>query len=647
MALSVVPFVVLAALFLFATIDIRQHDGRVLRGVSLGDVDISGFSPEELDRELDSVSAVVESAPVYIETPDAAYQIDAQRLGLSVDRSATISAALDVGRQGSAVTRPFGWLARAFGGDRVDAVLDLDPEAAEAGLAAVSRTISIEPGPPTMSLVNGRLELAAGEAGSILDVTRLVRDLSGSLPSQPGDEINVEAFTTTDSMIDVSIQALVDRLNGNTSEPITLRAGSRTAVFEPAEFRGWLRLDTTAEPAVARLDGSAMAARTNELLETAQPSIETRSLIVEGNVLRLPEENATTCCTPDMADDVLESVLSGQTTIDVELVTDDRGPLIELGLRQLIGEFTTNHPAGQDRVLNIQRMAEIVRGAVIQPGEEFSLNAFVGERTADRGFVAAGVIYDGVFAEDIGGGVSQFATTLFNAAFFAGLDLNDYQAHSIYIDRYPYGREATVNWPSVDLKIGNSTEAPVLIWSEFTDSSITVKLFGTAWVAAEQTDQEVTMVESCTRVRTERTRVWLDGREEVDNVFATYQPSEGVGCDGRPTKPPPECVVSEILIDTDEDGFGDTCAPTSEICPPDTRPVDSDGDGDVDICELGPTSCEGDLIPLDTNSDGTVDRCVTLQTPTDPPTAEGTDPVDTESDQADAEPTPQDDASEN
>ena len=94
----------------------------------------------------------------------------------------------------------------------------------------------------------------------------------------------------------------------------------------------------------------------------------------------------------------------------------------------------------------------------------------------------AGVIYEGVFAEDVGGGVSQFATTMFNASFFAGLDLVAFQAHSIYIDRYPYGREATVNWPGIDLKVRNPTDYPVLIWTEYTRDSITVKLFGTAVV---------------------------------------------------------------------------------------------------------------------------------------------------------------------
>ena len=104
-----------------------------------------------------------------------------------------------------------------------------------------------------------------------------------------------------------------------------------------------------------------------------------------------------------------------------------------------------------------------------QPGERFSVNDFVGERTREKGFVSAGTIQQGHFKDDVGGGISQFATTLFNAAFFAGLEFDDYQSHTIYISRYPYGREATLNYPDVDLAFINNTPYGILIWPEYTE----------------------------------------------------------------------------------------------------------------------------------------------------------------------------------
>ena len=157
------------------------------------------------------------------------------------------------------------------------------------------------------------------------------------------------------------------------------------------------------------------------------------------------------------------------------------------------------------------------------------------------------MIVNGVFRTSVGGGISQYATTLFNAAFFAGLDFGEYQSHSIYISRYPYGREATVSHPNPDLEIINNTPYGVLLWPTTTDTSITVQLFSTKWVEGEQTGQtERREGVSCTRVTTERTRTWLDdGRTEVDTVTARYRP-EGRNCDGSNSNPQATTTTSTV-----------------------------------------------------------------------------------------------------
>ena len=107
--------------------------------------------------------------------------------------------------------------------------------------------------------------------------------------------------------------------------------------------------------------------------------------------------------------------------------------------------------------------------------------------TEENGFVEAGAINKGVFIESVGGGISQYATTFFNAAFFAGLEFLQYQSHSLYLDRYPYGREATISWPHVDLVVRNTTPYPILVWNSYTDTSITVTMYSTKWIEVQQT----------------------------------------------------------------------------------------------------------------------------------------------------------------
>jgi vancomycin resistance protein YoaR len=163
--------------------------------------------------------------------------------------------------------------------------------------------------------------------------------------------------------------------------------------------------------------------------------------------------------------------------------------LTALGIKEIVGEFTTRGFA-RDSGVNIRVVAEKVNGAIIRPGETFSLNGFTGPRGRPQGYIEAGVIEDGVPARAVGGGISQFATTLFNAAYFAAMTDVEHKEHSYYISRYPPAREATVfqnpDGSSVlDLKFRNDTPGAVAIQTAWTPESITIRLWGTKHYTVE------------------------------------------------------------------------------------------------------------------------------------------------------------------
>jgi vancomycin resistance protein YoaR len=149
----------------------------------------------------------------------------------------------------------------------------------------------------------------------------------------------------------------------------------------------------------------------------------------------------------------------------------------KLDIREPISEFTTYYSCCQPRVTNIQRAAQLLDGTVVRPGAEFSLNRALGKRTVERGFVEAPQIFDGRLEDAVGGGISQVATTLYNAAFFAGVKLVAHQAHQFYISRYPMGREATVSWGGPELIFRNDWPAAILIKVAASDSAITVRFY--------------------------------------------------------------------------------------------------------------------------------------------------------------------------
>jgi vancomycin resistance protein YoaR len=152
--------------------------------------------------------------------------------------------------------------------------------------------------------------------------------------------------------------------------------------------------------------------------------------------------------------------------------------LSKLGISGIIGEFTT-HGFASDSGMNIKRAAAQIDGMIVAPGGTFSLNAATNPRDAAHGYVEAGIIEDGHPARGIGGGVSQVATTLYNASYFAGMTNVEHREHSFYISRYPAGREATVFDNVIDLKFRNDNPTAVMIQTVWVPGAITVRILGT------------------------------------------------------------------------------------------------------------------------------------------------------------------------
>jgi vancomycin resistance protein YoaR len=176
-------------------------------------------------------------------------------------------------------------------------------------------------------------------------------------------------------------------------------------------------------------------------------------------------------------------ILAAQRQVPVPVVEQQPARNTEwaqrLNITEVVSTFTTNHPPGQPRVQNIHRACDLVNGTIVEPGQTFSLNAAIGPRTPDRGFVLApGFSTEEGFFDAYGGGVSQFSTTVFNATFFGGYKDVTHTPHSIYISRYPLGREATLDYPGVDNQFQNDSNSGVLVTCSYTESSITVTYYG-------------------------------------------------------------------------------------------------------------------------------------------------------------------------
>lgn len=186
----------------------------------------------------------------------------------------------------------------------------------------------------------------------------------------------------------------------------------------------------------------------------------------------------------------------------------------KLGIKEEVGSFTTAYSPGEPRVTNIRRASAILNGTIIPPNGSLSLNTVLGRRTEDRGFVAAPMVADGLLVDAVGGGVSQLATTLFNAAFFSGFKLDTHTAHQLYFDRYPEGREATISWPTPELVFTNNWKASALVRVFNGPDSLTVAIYSTSFarrITTETSERYATTEPVERRV----TADWIEPGQEV------------------------------------------------------------------------------------------------------------------------------------
>lgn len=601
-------------------IDNNSHNGKVMRNVTLTfpdgryeDAAIGGLSKSSLQTLLTDVAQEHASRPVTLELESGDQTFTMGDLGFGIDVDRTVSEALRPGRIGNFFERAGKWVGSMLDSHKTQVYYLTDLNTGF--FADIDDIIISEPKDAELAPrgPQQRFQFARGEDGAAIcgsDIARGVRESADPF----ADEIvvsvpTVKLPTRTDNE---TIAAQTDFLNEATSLGLTVRSAGTSHAFSPAVVRGWLRAELevsgkqmrTCADLAADSSTSDTASSTFSVSlvpdETIHAALEERFTddivpgdfgpitIVDGKPVAPDPSPGSRCCAPFDTDIILHALfadpdgtssdgtspaapdstpappsISVPVRVDHDLMPDFEADGL---IREIVSEFTTMHRPDteadpQPRVTNIQRFADLVRGAIIEPGETFSLNDHVGERTEEKGFVEAGVIYKGVFTEDVGGGVSQFATTFFNAAFFAGLDFLEYQSHSLYISRYPYGREATISWPYVDLVVQNNTPYPMLIWPTYTADSITVAFYSTKWAEAEQSDQAAIAEGECVRVHTERTLTFPDGTQKVDKVLAVYRPSEGINCQGNPEVPPPDCADNEIGIDTDDDEWPDACQP--------------------------------------------------------------------------------------
>ncbi|MEU6625815.1 VanW family protein [Streptomyces litmocidini] len=457
-------------------------------GTRVDGVDIGGMSRAEARAKLTAAAPASWKAPIPVRVGDRAATVDPAAAGLTVDVAKTADLAADPSRD------PVTVIKRLFSSDarEIRPVLAYDEAKTRAAVAGLAEENDRAVREGSVAFRDGKAVATRPVTGSKLDTDRAAESLRAAYPAATGaSAVTLPVSVTEPKLPAAEVSRFLDTYaKPAVSGPVTLTAAGQRLRISPYTLADHLTVRNDGGRLTAALDEQALrrdpdvarplAALTNAPVEGSL-GVRDGRVVVESE--GRPGHEVTAKALGDAVRPLLTRTGDAARTAPVATTVTEPGltsaSLARLGIKEQMSTFTVNFPTSPYRTTNIGRAAELINGSLVQPGEVWSFNKTVGERTPDNGFVDGTMILDGSYRSAPGGGVSAMATTVYNAMFFAGVQPVEHGAHSFYIERYPAGREATVAWGSLDLKFRNDTGKPIYIKASATDSSVTVSFLGT------------------------------------------------------------------------------------------------------------------------------------------------------------------------
>ena len=205
-----------------------------------------------------------------------------------------------------------------------------------------------------------------------------------------------------------------------------------------------------------------------------------RVVMVKGVIERTPEVTTAALDVNGLLDAVSKALKSGGPVELPVVEAPKKFPDDQLAqITDVVSEFKTHFPRRQyNRNENLRLASGRLNGVILMPGQQMSFNKTVGQRTEKQGFKLAGVYKNGKHDTGIGGGICQVSTTLYNASLYGNLKIVRRSNHSMPVAYVPLGRDATVDWGSLDLVIENNYSTPIAISSEFQPGTLTFRILG-------------------------------------------------------------------------------------------------------------------------------------------------------------------------
>lgn len=526
---------------------------RVTPGTTVAGIDIGGLPKAQAIETLDNALNPKSREPIMLVAGGQTINLDPVQAGLAFDTRETVGNLTDFSLD------PTRLIDHIRGGEHIaPLVLTINEPQLERAARDASFALHSEPIDGTVVFSDGRAVATAAHVGidvSPAEIVSFVRD-NWLLTSEP---FVLTGLLNPPEVTQAATDAAYTLAQKITSGPLTVRLGQEQQVVLPvADLTAATTFHNVAGELVPVFNGPKLTAT---ILSKAPELIREPSNASFAFVADRPEIVGGQTGI-DLDETMVESgisaaAISANRIADIELTVTEpeisASALEALGVAEVVSSFDTVLTANEVRTNNLRRGAELINGSLLQPGETFSLLEHLNPINESNGFGNAGIIVGGVHTEGMGGGLSQLATTAYNAGFFAGFEDVIHRPHSVFISRYPAGREATIVNPSLDMEFRNNTPYGALIQSWVADNRIHVAIWSTPYFRVETSAsartniREATVVDSnapnCApqspgadgfTITNNRQVFRLDNNERVINEANTwtYRPDNGIRCVG-------------------------------------------------------------------------------------------------------------------
>ena len=401
----IIFFILVLLIFIIFTI-YNINNQNIVKGVSILGIDISGLSKEEATEKINNT--ILENIPSEIKLKHNDYEtsIDTNSLEISIDVPSAINSAYNIGRSGNILQDDWTILTTMFSNVNIEPVFNINEEQLKTALNDISTKLPDAVIQSSYYIEDSNLILTKGKLGNVVNVEEMSNYIINEIKSLSLKDKTLEIITQEENPSELDIDAI------------------HSEIYKEASNAYYTQNPYAVYPSENGLDFAISVDEAKALLQTEQEeyTIPLKTLYPE---------------------------------VTTNMIGTEAFP-------DLLSTFKTTYSTrDRDRTTNLTLAANKINGTVVMPGETFSYNTVVGERTIAAGYKEAPIYVSGEVVDGLGGGICQITSTLYNAVVYANLEIVERSNHQFVPSYVSASRDATVVYGSIDFKFKNNRDYPI------------------------------------------------------------------------------------------------------------------------------------------------------------------------------------------